>query len=73
MEAAVSLSTTVESLAGALLVGLLIGGQREAAHRDAGHSGESIGTLPGLRDFLIVALAGGVCGMLGAPWLTAAV
>ncbi len=66
----------MESLAGALLVGLLIGGQREAAHRHAGHtdaSQEINGTLPGLRDFLIIALAGGVCGILGTPWLTAPV
>lgn len=73
MEAAISLSNAVESLAGALLVGLLIGGQREAAHRDAAHMDISVGTPPGLRDFLIIALAGGVCGMLGVPWLTAPV
>ncbi len=70
---AISLSTAIESLAGALLVGLLIGGQREAAHRDAGHSDTHVGTLPGLRDFLIIALAGGVCGILGKGWLTAPV
>jgi uncharacterized membrane protein (DUF4010 family) len=75
----ISLSTTVESLAGALLIGLLIGGQREAAHRDAGRPDANGGVLhglntpPGLRDFLIVALAGGVCGILGTPWLTAPV
>jgi uncharacterized membrane protein (DUF4010 family) len=73
MEAPISLSNAVESLAGALMVGLLIGGQREAAHRDAGHNDIHLGTLPGLRDFLVIALAGGVCGILGAPWLTAAV
>jgi uncharacterized membrane protein (DUF4010 family) len=72
MEAGISLSTAVESLAGALLIGLLIGGQREAAHREGGHE-VAVGTPPGLRDFLIIALAGGVCGMLGAPWLTAPV
>jgi uncharacterized membrane protein (DUF4010 family) len=77
MDTALSLSTAVESLAGALLVGLLIGGQREAAHREAAHLDEhaetGVWTAPGLRDFLIVALAGGVCGMLGTPWLTASV
>jgi uncharacterized membrane protein (DUF4010 family) len=81
MDTGIPLSTTVESLAGALLIGLLIGGQREAAHRDAGHADASQetphafngGVPPGLRDFLIVALAGGVCGMLGTPWLTAPV
>jgi uncharacterized membrane protein (DUF4010 family) len=73
MDAAISLSTAAESLAGALLIGLLIGGQREAAHRDAGHKETVIGTPPGLRDFLIIAMGGGVCGMLAVPWLTAPV
>ena len=72
MDAGISLSTAVESLAGALLIALLIGGQREAAHRDAGHP-DGGANLPGLRDFLIIALAGGVCGLLGTPWLTAPV
>jgi len=53
----------VEALAGALLVGLLIGAQREAAGGDR-H--------PGLRDFVLVALAGGICGVLDLPWLDAA-
>jgi uncharacterized membrane protein (DUF4010 family) len=69
----VSLSAAVESLAGALLIALLIGGQREAAHRDAGHFDATVGTPPGLRDFLIIALAGGVCAILGIPWVTAPV
>jgi uncharacterized membrane protein (DUF4010 family) len=78
MDAGISLSTAVESLAGALLIGLMIGGQREAAHREAVQKEteyiETSGwTAPGLRDFLIVALAGGVCGLLGTPWLTAPV
>jgi uncharacterized membrane protein (DUF4010 family) len=73
MDAGISLSAAIESLAGALLIGLLIGGQREAAHRDQGHPDPSTGTPPGLRDFLIVALAGGVCGILGIAWLTAPV
>src|ERR1700722_13654226 len=78
MDASISLSAAVESIAGALLVGLLIGGQREAAHReapkhDSGHSDGPLCTPPGLRDFLIIALAGGVCGILALPWLTAPV
>jgi uncharacterized membrane protein (DUF4010 family) len=73
MDTGISLSTAVESLAGALMVGLLIGGQREAAHREADHVETGVWTAPGLRDFLVVALAGGVCGMLGTPWLTAPV
>lgn len=71
MDSALTLPAAIESLAGALLIGLLIGGQREAAHRDLGQ--RKGGAPPGLRDFLIVALAGGVCGILGAPWLTAPV
>lgn len=50
-------------LAAALLVGVLIGGQREATP----------GSHPGLRDFLLITLAGGVCGVLGNAWLSAAV
>ena len=73
MAADISLSAAVESLAGALLIALLIGGQREAAHKDAGHPEAVAGVLPGLRDFLIIALAGGVCGLIGTPWLTAPV
>jgi uncharacterized membrane protein (DUF4010 family) len=73
MEGSISLSAAAESLAGALLIGLTIGGQREAAHRSAGPPDTSVGTPPGLRDFLIIALAGGVCGILGTPWLTAPV
>jgi uncharacterized membrane protein (DUF4010 family) len=57
-----TLTLAVEALAGALLVGLLIGAQREAA------GGEQH---PGLRDFLLVSLAGGLCGLLGNPWLDA--
>lgn len=52
----------MEALAGALLVGLLIGAQREEAGGDR-H--------PGLRDFLLVALAGGICGVVDLPWLDA--
>jgi uncharacterized membrane protein (DUF4010 family) len=48
-------------LAAALLVGGLIGGQREAA----------AGEHPGLRDFLLISLAGGVCGLLGNTALDA--
>jgi uncharacterized membrane protein (DUF4010 family) len=67
-----SLPAAIESLAGALLIGLMIGGQREAAHREM-PNGVDNWTIPGLRDFLIITLAGGVCGILGLPWLTAAV
>lgn len=57
------LTTAVEALAAALLIGLLIGAQREEA------GGEEH---PGLRDFLLVTLTGGICGLLENPWLDAA-
>ncbi len=53
---------TVAHLAAALLVGVLIGAQRETTP----------GEHPGLRDFLLIALAAGVCGLLGNPYLSAA-
>ena len=60
MPAELTLAVAVEALAAALLVGLLIGAQREAAGGDR-H--------PGLRDFLLVSLAGGICGVVDRPWL----
>lgn len=59
----IALADAAANLAAALLIGVLIGGQREATH----------GFHPGLRDFLLIALAGGVCGLLGNAWLAAAV
>ena len=58
-----TLTAAIEAVAGALLIGILIGAQREEAG-GAAH--------PGLRDFLLVSLAGGLCGVLGNPWLDAA-
>lgn len=55
-------SVIVAHLAAALLVGALIGAQREATPGDH----------PGLRDFLLVALGGGLCGLLANPYLAAA-
>lgn len=60
---ALTVTIAIEAIASALLIGVLIGAQREAAG-GAEH--------PGLRDFLLVALAGGICGVLGNPWLDAA-
>ncbi len=57
-----ALSDHATHLAGALLVGAMIGAQREATPGDH----------PGLRDFLLIGLAGGVCGLLANPWLAAA-
>jgi len=47
----------------ALLIGLIVGIERES-DRDERHAG--------LRDFISIGLAGGLCGILGQPWLTAA-
>jgi uncharacterized membrane protein (DUF4010 family) len=47
----------------ALLIGFLIGAQREASQGE-GH--------PGVRDFVLIALIGAVCGLLQNPWLTVA-
>ena len=45
------------------LMGFLIGAQREASQGE-GH--------PGVRDFVLIALIGAVCGLLQNPWLTVA-
>jgi len=50
-------------LAEALLIGLIIGAQREAAQDER---------QAGVRDFLLIALAGGICGLIDNAWLTAA-
>ena len=57
-----ALAADAAHLSGALLVGAMIGAQREATPGDH----------PGLRDFLLIGLAGGVCGLLENPWLSAA-
>lgn len=57
------LADAAAQLAAALLAGALIGAQREATPGDH----------PGLRDFLLISLAGGVCGLLANPALSAAV
>ncbi len=53
---------TVAHLAAALLIGAIVGAQREATPGDH----------PGLRDFLLIALCAGVCGLLANPFLSAA-
>lgn len=52
------------AMAEAVLIGLLVGVERESdrAERHAG-----------LRDFVTIGLAGGLCGLMGQPWLTTAV
>ncbi len=57
------LPAAVVAIAEALLIGFLIGAQREASQGE-GH--------PGVRDFVLVALIGAVCGLLQNPWLTVA-
>lgn len=49
------------SMAEALLIGLLVGVERES-DREERHAG--------LRDFVTIGLAGGLCGLLGIPLLT---
>lgn len=56
------LTDFVAHLAAALLTGAIIGAQREATPGDH----------PGLRDFLLIALGGGLCGLLANPYLDAA-
>jgi uncharacterized membrane protein (DUF4010 family) len=51
------------AMAEALLIGFLVGVERESDHTER-HAG--------LRDFITVALAGGLCGLLGVAWITAA-
>ena len=51
------------AMAEALLIGFLVGAQREA----------SLGERhPGMRDFLLTALVGAICGLLQQPWFTVA-
>lgn len=51
------------TIAEALLIGFLIGAQREASQGE-GH--------PGVRDFVLIALIGAICGLLQNPWLIVA-
>ncbi len=57
----VELIAALEAIAKALLIGLLVGFQREASATQP---------QPGVRDFLVISLVGGICGLLGIPWLT---
>jgi len=58
-----SIAAALRDLAEALVIGLIVGVQREASHPK---------NSPGVRDFLIIALTGGICGFLENTWLTAA-
>jgi uncharacterized membrane protein (DUF4010 family) len=50
-------------MAEALLIGLLVGVERES---------DQVERHAGLRDFITIALAGGVCGLLNVAWITSA-
>jgi uncharacterized membrane protein (DUF4010 family) len=56
-------TATAATLAEALLIGFLVGAQREASQGE-GH--------PGVRDFVLICLVGAVCGLLQNTWLAAA-
>lgn len=47
----------------ALLIGFLIGAEREASRAETERQ-------PGVRDFILIALVGSVCGLLQSPWLS---
>lgn len=57
------LSTAASGLLQALLIGLMVGAEREA-QKEASQAG--------LRDFVLIALAGGICGLIGEIALTVA-
>jgi uncharacterized membrane protein (DUF4010 family) len=58
-----ALPQAVRAVVEALLIGFLIGAQREASHGE-GH--------PGVRDFVLIGLTGAICGLLQNAWLTVA-
>jgi uncharacterized membrane protein (DUF4010 family) len=58
-----TLAAVVRALASALLIGMLVGAQRETSMRYH----------PGLRDFLLIAIAGGIAGLVGNPVLAAGI
>lgn len=66
MAPAMDLRFVFQSIAEALLIGLLVGIQREGVQRSepARHAG--------VRDFVLIALSGGICAVLQLPWLTVA-
>jgi uncharacterized membrane protein (DUF4010 family) len=60
------LNAAIQAAAQALLIGLLVGFEREASQ--AGETDKHAG----FRDFILISLTGCVCGLLEIPWLTAA-
>ncbi len=53
----------LRSTAVALLIGFLIGAEREFSRAEMERQ-------PGVRDFILIALTGSLCGLLGSVWLT---
>jgi len=60
------LPSAIQSVAEALLIGLLVGFEREASQ--AGESDKHAG----FRDFILISVTGCLCGLLEMPWLAAA-
>lgn len=66
MAAAVELPLALQSIAETLLIGLLVGIQREGIHS------ATVRHKAGVRDFVLIAVSGGICGLLQVSWLTVA-
>ena len=64
--ASIELPYALRSIAEALLIGLLIGMQREGIQQSA------VWRRAGVRDFVLIAISGGICGLLQISWLSAA-
>ncbi|MBI4873419.1 MAG: MgtC/SapB family protein [Acidobacteria bacterium] len=58
------LPSAIQSVAEALLIGLLVGFEREASQ--VGEADKHAG----FRDFILISLTGSMCGLLALPWLT---
>jgi hypothetical protein len=59
------LSQALRAGAEALLIGFLVGAERKASREESKRQ-------PRVRDFLVIALAGAICGLLGLAYLTVA-
>ncbi|MCC6858334.1 MAG: DUF4010 domain-containing protein [Bryobacterales bacterium] len=59
------LSHALRAAAEALLIGFLVGAERESSREEGERQ-------PGVRDFIVIALVGTICGLLGLAYLTVA-
>jgi len=59
------LNYVLRAIVEALLIGFLVGAEREASRLESERQ-------PGVRDFILVAQAGAICGLLGHVWLAVA-